>query len=159
MKNRPDHDFVANRKKPNKHLTDWNEQNEPVQMKFRCYSTSCQSFVYLGVGTFGPISSFCWCNKNLFFFFFFTLPNDLSLHFLRQFILIQPIVWESRPRPVSPILCNKILFFFFLRVTMRIPPRQLERDLPLKKTNLVLDLVTMGKQEQNRILPCVQYAR
>ena len=54
-----------------------------------------------------------------------TLPNDLSLHFLRQFILIQPIVWESRPRPISPILCNKNLFFFFLRVTMRIPPREI----------------------------------
>ena len=38
-------------------------------------TTLCQNnivhfcFTYLGVGAFRPISSFCWCNKNLFFFF------------------------------------------------------------------------------------------
>ena len=62
-----------------------------------------------------------------------TLPNDLSLHFQRP---------QDKTIHSDSTLC--------LRVTMRIPPR-LERDLPLKKKRLVLDLVKNGEARTESI--------
>ena len=39
------------------------------------------SFLYLGVGAFWPISSFCLCNKNLFFFISYTIK---WVHVIRE---------------------------------------------------------------------------
>ena len=54
---------------------------------------------FLGVGALLPISSFCWCNKNLFFFLCL-MKGCVSA---RKFAPINIVVWQSQS--VLNIIC------------------------------------------------------